>query len=363
MRGQRVITQAGIRAVMPRPNFGYQHRITVLACIFAHGVSVSPAVVFRGERQPHLNSGTDSGRVTDVVQKPWRAYWRKGIASVDTRIFEQWIEAFKPVARQHVSNETWLVLFYDAFRAHMTARVIGILANSRIAVMVLPAHTSDRLQPLDVSVFGPFKHRTNQAVNDRLRSFVVASRSGLRFSSLDIWRCIQSGYRLSFSKENIESGFKKSGIWPLDFTVVCANGIRKSHTNRSLVSPTSSNADVCRYFLEFKRHGPPALVVQSGFICTQTGIELTRDDVLRELHFLEVERAKKRRDKLELEGQKETELFERRAQKKNKDARPSKCPRPLIDANDTGFNSAFRVLYMREGRLLVTMLLNVAMLC
>lgn len=53
IRSQRVVTQKRTRAIMLRLNFGYQHRIAVLASTFAYGMSVLAGVVSRGER--HLS--------------------------------------------------------------------------------------------------------------------------------------------------------------------------------------------------------------------------------------------------------------------------------------------------------------------
>lgn len=68
----------------------------------------------------------------------------------------------------------------------MSSRVIVKLANNLMAVMALQAHTSDRHQPHDVSVFGPFKHKTNKAVHRRLKSFRVVSGCVIRNVSLDM---------------------------------------------------------------------------------------------------------------------------------------------------------------------------------
>lgn len=109
------------------------------------------------------------------------------------------------------------------------------------------------------------------------------------------------------------SFFNETGFWPLNSSLVCANGLQSFHTNRILVSSTALNMDICRYFTEFKRHGLPALVVRSCFICMRTGIELTPDDVWSELCFIELDRARKRKDRKDLKERKESELCERRA--------------------------------------------------
>lgn len=48
----------------------------------------------------------------------------------------------------------------------MRRTVLDIFFKNMIAVIRSPAHTSDRLQPLDLSVFGPLKHFPNTAIED-----------------------------------------------------------------------------------------------------------------------------------------------------------------------------------------------------
>ena len=50
-----------------------------------------------------------------------------------------------------------LLLILDGFGGHVQYRVLKLLRDHDIAVIGLPAHTSHGLQPLYVTVFGPFK--------------------------------------------------------------------------------------------------------------------------------------------------------------------------------------------------------------
>lgn len=154
MRGQIVGSEMGKRAVIPRPNFKYHHRITVLVRVFADGSPTAPAVMCRDEREPMLISETKSKRESEVVFPLWSVSWRKDLASVDTIIFQRWIDKFIYVVRHKVDEEMWIVLFFEALRAHMSPYVIEKTSKNQIAVMELPAYSSDRLQNLDVVVFG-----------------------------------------------------------------------------------------------------------------------------------------------------------------------------------------------------------------
>lgn len=93
------------------------------------------------------------------------------------------------------------------------------------------------------------------------------------------------------------SGFANSGLWPLDPAKVCSNGIRTSLNDAALVYPCSFNTGIRRYFTEFERHGPPEPFVRGGYISTDTGIELMRNDVMEEIRALEHERLERVRER------------------------------------------------------------------
>ena len=57
-------------------------------------------------------------------------------------------------------NQSALVIF-DRFRAQCTDRILNLLKDHHVHVAIVPAHCTDRLQPLDVSV--------NKAAKDFLR--------------------------------------------------------------------------------------------------------------------------------------------------------------------------------------------------
>lgn len=55
--------------------------------------------------------------------------------------------------RENVWQNQWVVLFYDGFGAHLVSDVMKFLAEQKIAVMALPAHSSDKIQPLEIYFF------------------------------------------------------------------------------------------------------------------------------------------------------------------------------------------------------------------
>ena len=80
----------------------------------------------------------------------------------------------------------------------------------RILLMILPPHTTHRLQPLDVSLFRPLATYYTDGLNKMLfKSLGLVSMSKRRFFSV-FWPAWQQ----AFCKKNVASGFAKIGIWP-----------------------------------------------------------------------------------------------------------------------------------------------------
>jgi len=62
----------------------------------------------------------------------------------------------------------------------MTLKVIDLFLANKISVVAFPAHSNDRTNPLDVSVFGPLKKYSNAAIaKQRSKNLWTAALSGL----------------------------------------------------------------------------------------------------------------------------------------------------------------------------------------
>jgi imidazoleglycerol phosphate dehydratase HisB len=74
-------------------------------------------------------------------------------------LFSQWISHFikSLESRGGVSPTNRHLLIVDGHNSHVTLEVVHKAMQVGLDLLTLPSHTSHRLQPLDVSVFGPFK--------------------------------------------------------------------------------------------------------------------------------------------------------------------------------------------------------------
>ena len=114
---------------------------------------------------------------------------------------------------QHVTERP-LILLYDGHATHITMEIIDAARVSGVVLFVLPPHSSHLLQPLDVSVFSPFKKSLNTEMHKYIHEnpLCVVTRQQLP-------RLICTSYSSSMTVSNIMAGFRKTGIFPFDPTV------------------------------------------------------------------------------------------------------------------------------------------------
>lgn len=121
----------------------------------------------------------------------------------------QWMVAFhrRTVKR---TKGTWRLLICDAYGSHCTKEVLAFAIAHRIRIFHLPAHTSHFLQPLDKTVFQPFKHWHGMAVNE-------AARTGCdKFSVMEFLAALNNIRASTFKDTTIRAAFRETEIVPLN---------------------------------------------------------------------------------------------------------------------------------------------------
>ena len=98
-----------------------------------------------------------------------------------------------------------MCLIYDGHSGHIQLEVVSLLRENRVHVVAFPSHTSHVLQPLDVSVFGPFKSRV-QAELHKL------SRHTRCIDVFDASMYLTTAYNASVTYGNIVHGFERTGL-------------------------------------------------------------------------------------------------------------------------------------------------------
>lgn len=120
---------------------------------------------------------------------------------------------------QHIASNTKctpenpVLLILDGHASHVALEVILKAKELGIILLTLPPHCSHKMQPLDVSVFGPYK----KLFKNELKSFMAKNKRVITI--YDIAEISRNPWYFAASPENIKNGFKSTGIHPFNPTV------------------------------------------------------------------------------------------------------------------------------------------------
>ncbi|KAK9977146.1 hypothetical protein ABG768_018967 [Culter alburnus] len=101
-----------------------------------------------------------------------------------------------------------MLLIQDNLKAHISLKAVEIAKSNGIVLLTLPPHTSHRMQPLDVTVYGPFKTQYSRALDGWMRS-----NPGQTVSIYQIAGLVNEAFMSAVTQRNITSGFKSTGIF------------------------------------------------------------------------------------------------------------------------------------------------------
>jgi len=87
----------------------------------------------------------------------------------DDFLCTEWFEkTFIPQAQARNDTGAPILLIYDGHGSHTTSRMVELALANNIHLFCLPPHTTHKLQPLDVGVFGPLQRAWQEHCDDIL---------------------------------------------------------------------------------------------------------------------------------------------------------------------------------------------------
>ena len=112
------------------------------------------------------------------------------------------------------SNDRKVLLILDNHQSHINIEAITFAKENGIVLLAILPHTSNKLQPLDLTVFEPIKTFVRQGINDWM-----ISNPGKTISIYDLPLICSTAWDRAATSVNIKSGFSSSGIFPLDRSI------------------------------------------------------------------------------------------------------------------------------------------------
>lgn len=174
--------------------------VTFGGIISASGNTIPPLFIFpRVHFKDHFMTGAPEGSLGVATKNGW----------ITSAIF---IEVLKHIQKKSsCSKDNPILLLVDNHESHVTIEAVNYARDNGIIYLSFPPHTTHRLQPLDIGVFGPFKAKLKIAFNDW-----HVNNPGKTLNIYNIPRLAKIAYFESFTGKNITHAFEKAGIWPFN---------------------------------------------------------------------------------------------------------------------------------------------------
>jgi hypothetical protein len=197
----KVISKQGA----PRPRkisdkFG--EHLTLVLCVPASGTYVKPLLILALKTLPRLDPITET------------FFYISGQAngSITKQIFFNWtVDIFLPhiaeMRKLYNEPDEWILLLVDGHNSRDFMPSIIEFNAHKVLVLVLPAHSSTVLQPLDLQVNYQFKRVLTDHFS--IKKGEPKEEQRIRLLNMSV-----QALQVALSPLYIKSGFSKAGIWP-----------------------------------------------------------------------------------------------------------------------------------------------------
>ena len=191
--------------------------VTLCAFVNAIGNTVPPCLIFPRKRfYDRMITGAPPGTL--------------GLSSpsgcMTTELFLECLRHF--VKHVRCSKTERALLLLDNRESHVSIEATDFCRDNGIILLTFPPHCSHRLQPLDRTVFGPFKTFYYKSCNEWMYN-----HPSQRLSIHDVAGIVGKAFPRAFTISNILSGFQATGISPFDSDIFTGSDfIQSSVTDR-----------------------------------------------------------------------------------------------------------------------------------
>jgi uncharacterized protein YndB with AHSA1/START domain len=204
---------------------GNREWITLVACICADGKYLPPAIIYSA-----TTGNLQTSWLEDFDPEKHTVYFASSEKGwTNDQLGFKWLELFHRHTKAKARNgRDWRVLWADGHGSHLSMEFLNWSMEHRIHIAVYPAHSTHRLQPLDIGLFSPLAsyYSTN------LSNFIASTRGYIPVGKREFFALFWPAFQKAFSQKNIESAWTKSGIWPWNPDLVL-DAIKPSSLNNN----------------------------------------------------------------------------------------------------------------------------------
>lgn len=174
--------------------------VTMIAAISAIGNHVPPMLIFpRVHFKAHMLNNAPPGCIGGANQSGWS----------NEELFIQFLKHF--ISHSKPTPDQKVLLIMDNHDTHISLPAINLARQHAVVLLTLPPHTSHKMQPLDRTVFGPYKTYYNKAASEWM-----LNNAGKPMTLYNIAEIVGNAYPKAFNQQNIVKGFEVTGICPFN---------------------------------------------------------------------------------------------------------------------------------------------------
>ena len=197
---RKIIAKKGAKQVGKMTSGEKGKTVTTVCCMSAGGTYVPPFLIFpRKNMAQTLMNGAPVGAIGCASPNGW----------IDSGIFVKWLSHFISHVKPSPTDKHLIIL--DGHCSHKTIEVIDLARKHGVDILVLPLHTTHRLQPLDVVFYKPLSDNYNTTA-DRW----MVTNPGRRISFYEVALLFRDAYEKTATIAKASSGFRCTGIWPFN---------------------------------------------------------------------------------------------------------------------------------------------------
>ena len=176
-------------------------KTTTAMCAFsASGVYIPPMFIFARKRMAdHLTRNGPPGAIYHCSDNGW----------ITEDLFIEWLRHFAQVTKP--SEDDPVLLIFDNHVSHCSLRAYNYCKENSISVLTIPPHTSHRVQPLDVTFFGPLKAAYNVECDKYMRN-----NPGQKITPNIVAELFNKAFGRVATVEKATKGFEVTGICPMN---------------------------------------------------------------------------------------------------------------------------------------------------
>lgn len=174
--------------------------VTAEICFSATGQYVPPLMIFpRAKKNPIFEVGLPPESIVMCHPSGW----------MQTNIFAPtWFDHFLRFAKPSEADPVLLIL--DGHSTHTkNINLVESAKQNHVHILVIPPHTSHRLQPLDVGFMGPLSAYYEQEAKSWMRN-----NPGKIITLYDVGKLFGAAFQRAASSQNAVNSFKHTGICP-----------------------------------------------------------------------------------------------------------------------------------------------------